>query len=165
MDLLGALLIAGIALYLLQPDLFANILPADGQPSNLPNVPAMPDGQTSSLPNVPTSGQLTPVQIAALATNAGFAGNDLVTAVAIAYAESSGIPSKTGKLGEIGLWQIYPTMHPEFGPDFSALYDPATNAHAAYSVYSVAGMTFRPWSTWPTLYLKYVPMVQTALGG
>ena len=47
-----------------------------------------------------------------------------------------------------GLWQIYLQDHPEFaGLD---LRDPATNANAAFSVYSNAGR-FRPWSGdgWP----------------
>jgi hypothetical protein len=99
-----------------------------------------PDG---SVPNVAT-----------YARQAGFAGNDLVTAVAVALAESGGNaraynPEKQagtpdGK-GSYGLWQIYLNAHPEFTNQ--DLYDPQTNANAAYSVYSKAGGFF-PWSTY-----------------
>jgi hypothetical protein len=92
--------------------------------------------------------------IATFAAQAGFVGNDLVTAVAIALAESGGNaraynPEKqanapAGK-GSYGLWQIYLNAHPEFTN--LDLYDPQTNANAAYSVYSKAG-GFYPWSTY-----------------
>jgi hypothetical protein len=101
---------------------------------------------------------LTPAQIRYYAQNAGFSGSDLDTAVAIALAESSGNariynpePGAAGGTpqgqGSYGLWQIYLKDHPEFaGQD---LYDPQTNANAAFSVYSSAG-GFRPWSTFKT---------------
>jgi hypothetical protein len=102
-------------------------------------------------------------QIAQYAANAGFAGNDLVTAVAIALAESNGgnpnayysepqdVPGRYGRasvndgLGSYGLWQIYLAAHPEFAGENLA--DPQTNANAAYSIYAVAG-GFAPWSTY-----------------
>jgi hypothetical protein len=161
MDLLGALLITGIALYFIRPDLFAGLLPAA---TWNPDTFTQPNSQTFTQPNVATSGPLGPAQIASLASAAGFAGSDLITSVAIALAESSGNPAATGLLGEIGLWQIYPAAHPEFGPDFSGLYDPQTNAIAAFQVYQRAGNSFRPWSTYPTIYLRYLPQVQAALG-
>lgn len=97
-------------------------------------------------------GKLSASQIAALASSAGFQGEDLITAVAIALAESGGDPNAHGDLtlpgsGSYGLWQIYAHSHPEFGPDFTQLYDPQTNANAAFSVYSAAGNSFTPWST------------------
>jgi hypothetical protein len=102
---------------------------------------------------------LSPAQIAQYAAAAGFTGNDLATAVAIALAESNppgntqsynpetaapgGTP--TGQ-GSYGLWQIYLKMHPEFaGED---LYDPQVNANAAFSIYAIAGNNFHPWSTY-----------------
>lgn len=95
-----------------------------------------------------------PTTIAQYARNAGFSGPDLVVAVAIAYAESSGNPNAynpetaagtpQGK-GSYGLWQIYLKAHPEFAS--WNLYDPQQNANAAYSVYQAAGFSFRPWST------------------
>lgn len=91
--------------------------------------------------------------IAIYAANAGFSGDALQTAVAIALAESGGDPKAHGDLslpgsGSYGLWQIYAKAHPEFGPDFTALYDPQTNANAAFQVYATAGASFYPWSTY-----------------
>jgi hypothetical protein len=108
--------------------------------------------------------RLTPKQIADLASNAGFQGNDLVTAVAVALAESGGkvaaynpelqAGATEGK-GSFGLWQIYRTAHPEFAT--WNLDDPQLNAQAAYIVYQNAGYSFRPWSTFKTgAYQVYV---------
>ena len=99
------------------------------------------------------------------ARSAGFPGGDLAVAVAIAYAESSGISSKYNKeaqdvpgrynresaddgLGSYGLWQIYLAAHPEFsGQDLT---DPQTNANAAFAIYQAAGNSFSPWTTYKT---------------
>jgi Lysozyme like domain len=114
---------------------------------------------------------LTPAQIQAVAANAGFSGADLATAVAIALAESNpsgnensynpetNAPGGTPKgQGSYGLWQIYLKMHPEFAGE--NLYDPQTNANAAYQIYSAAG-GFRPWSTYGPngKYLAYLSQV------
>jgi hypothetical protein len=96
---------------------------------------------------------LTPAQISYYAQNAGFTGQDLITAVAIALAESSGnlnnynpetaAGAPQGQ-GSYGLWQIYLYKHPE---DAGVnLYDPQTNANAAFAIYSAAG-GFSPWTT------------------
>ena len=50
---------------------------------------------------------LSMTQIAGYAKQAGFSGNALVTAVAVAMAESSGNTSVVNSLGCTGLWQIY----------------------------------------------------------
>lgn len=99
--------------------------------------------------------KLTATQIAAYAVAAGFTDDDLITAIAIALAESGGDPNAynpetaagtpSGQ-GSYGLWQIYRKAHPEF--DSWNLNDPATNARAAFSVYSAAGGNFTPWSTY-----------------
>jgi hypothetical protein len=111
-------------------------------------------------------------QIAGYAQTAGFSGPDLVTAVAVALAESSGNPQAHGDkslgtgIGSFGLWQIYADAHPEFGPDFSALFDPQTNAQAAYQVYQAAGGSFRPWSTFNSgAYFQYVEQAQQGVSG
>lgn len=92
-------------------------------------------------------------QLVALAQAAGFSGPDLLTAVAVALAESGGNPqaynpeSAAGApqgQGSFGLWQIYLKAHPQFSG--ANLFDPGTNAAAAYSIYSSAG-GFSPWST------------------
>lgn len=94
------------------------------------------------------------VNLAQLAANAGFAGEDLQTAVAVALAESHGDPNAYNPetaagtpqgQGSYGLWQIYLKVHPEFAGQ--NLYDSQTNANAAFSVYSKAGDSFEPWST------------------
>jgi hypothetical protein len=114
-------------------------------------------------------GNLSASAIATFAANAGFSGPDLVTAVSIALAESGGNPNALGDVGigqgSFGLWQINSFYHPEYDPDFTILYDPQTNANAAYSVYSVSGRTFKPWSTFNSgQYQAFVPQVQSALG-
>lgn len=101
-------------------------------------------------------------EIARLASNAGFTGNDLSIAVAVALAESGGNPNAHGDLmlpgsGSYGLWQIYSHAHPEYGPNFDQLFDPQTNADAAFAVYSAAGNSFRPWSTFNSgIYANYL---------
>lgn len=115
-------------------------------------------------------GLLSPADIATYAANAGFSGPDLATAVAIALAESfpSGNPNSynpesgarggtpQGK-GSYGLWQIYLNKHPEFAGQ--NLFDPQTNANAAYSIYARRG-GFSDWSTYTQgTYAQYLPMV------
>lgn len=104
----------------------------------------------------------TTMNLVTLARNAGFQGYDAIIAAAVALAESSGNPKKYNPesdyfqrhgidpsvaegQGSVGLWQIFQYVHPEFrGQD---LYDPQTNANAAYKVYKAAGYSFSPWST------------------
>lgn len=112
---------------------------------------------------------LTPAEILQLAAAAGFSGSDLITAAAIAEAESSGNPNALGDTtigsgtGSFGLWQINADAHPEYGPNFAQLYDPPTNAAAAYAIYQAAGRSFTPWSTYNSgAYLAYVSEVQNA---
>jgi hypothetical protein len=91
---------------------------------------------------------LSPSQIAQYARNAGFEGADLITAVAIALAESGGKVAVVGDkcLGvSIGLWQVNERWHPEYTQSF--LNDPQNNANAAFAIYSAAGNSFTPWST------------------
>lgn len=100
--------------------------------------------------------------LAVYARNAGFRGVDLITAVAVALAESGGNPTRynpesayfnrhniadtdAAGMGSYGLWQIFRYLHPEFAD--VDLYDPQVNANAAYSVYVAAGHKFTPWST------------------
>lgn len=96
---------------------------------------------------------LTAAQIAAYARTAGFSDGDLTIAVAVALAESGGKVSAHGDTGigsgtgSFGLWQIYSDAHPEYGPDFTKLYDPQANANAAFAIFTAAGDSFAPWST------------------
>lgn len=94
-------------------------------------------------------------QIAQLAYKAGFRGDALNIAVAIALAESGGnaraynpelAAGTPPGSGSRGLWQIYGVAHPEFNND--SAFDPETNARAAYKVFREAGNRFTPWSTY-----------------
>lgn len=111
---------------------------------------------------------LTMAQLLQIAAAAGFTGNDLLVAASIAMAESNGNSQAIGDqnnpvagAASYGLWQINSHYHPEFGPDFTTLFDPQTNANAAFSVYSQAGFKFTPWSTYGKTgqgkYLAYMP--------
>lgn len=94
--------------------------------------------------------KLSASEIAGYASNAGFSGNDLVTAVAIALAESGGDPQALGDTsitpgGSLGLWQINLKYHPEYQANPSVLYDPQINANAAWKIFTASG--FSAWST------------------
>ena len=124
------------------------------------------------------TGNLSAGQIATYASSAGFTGNDLQTAVAVALAESSGNPSIYGDQNlaptagpSIGLWQINigTNAHPEYAN--ANLTDPATNAAAAFSIYVRAGYSFEPWATFDPRdgstprYLAYLPTAADAVQG
>ena len=96
-------------------------------------------------------------QIAQLAYNAGFRGNDLVSVVAISKRESGWRPDAfNGNRGtrdvSYGLMQI--NMIDELGPARLAqfgltsadqLLDPQTNMNAAFTLYTRSGNTLRAW--------------------
>ena len=113
-------------------------------------------------------GKLSPGQIAGFAQNAGFSGDDLVTAVAIALAESAGDPNAVGDAGtSIGLWQIHYTVHPEFDP--TQLHDPQYNANAAFDLFTRRN-GFNDWSTFTVEgpdhvlpYAKFLDVAQQAV--
>lgn len=117
---------------------------------------------------------LTAAQIAGVAKGAGFSGSALAKAVAIALAESSGNPSAHNAVppdDSYGLWQInmYGSMGPARRKQFglssnSQLFDPATNAKAAYAI-SNGGKSFGAWSTYTSgAYLAYLPAANKAAG-
>jgi hypothetical protein len=118
---------------------------------------------------------LSPTDIAQLGSNAGFSGNDLVTATAIGLAESGGNPSAYNPetqagaapgAGSYGIFQIFSTAHPNYST--SQLLDPQQNANAAYDIYDSAG-GFSPWSTYNNgSYQNFLGQAQQAvdsLGG
>jgi len=115
--------------------------------------------------------KLTAQQIAQYAANAGFTDNDLIVAVSIALAESSGdaasegdwtlngklVPKGTPRAvaTSLGLWQIHYTVHPEF--DKTRLFDPQYNANAAFQLFTKRGNDFIDWSTFNNAaYTKYL---------
>jgi hypothetical protein len=127
--------------------------------------------------NIPVTG--TPIQVAtAAAYNAGFRGDSLVTAVAIAAGESSYNSNALGDVGlqtakwgpSQGLWQIRTLNNPSnYGyPDTlrvadGRLYDPQTNAEAAYAL-SNGGKNFQPWSVYTSgKYQEFLENARTAV--
>lgn len=109
---------------------------------------------------------LTPHQVAQAAIMAGFAGADLITSVAVSFAEDSDHDSQaryhppgTGEDSR-GLWQIniggrlwadrrdLAAEHGVHLGDPDALYDPNVNARVAYFIYLRAGRKFGDWATW-----------------
>ncbi|XVV01507.1 type VII secretion target [Actinosynnema sp. CA-248983] len=101
--------------------------------------------------------RLSPEQIARHAHDAGFRGEDLTTAVAVALAESGGDPRAHNDVppdNSYGLWQINmlgalgPARRREFGLESNReLFDPAENAKAANRI-SGDGRSWTPWSTY-----------------
>jgi hypothetical protein len=114
---------------------------------------------------------LTRDQIRSLAMIAGFPAKDIAIAVAVALAESGGncqaynpetaAHAAPGK-GSYGLWQVFEELHPEFASD--DLHNPFVNALAAYQVYTKAGGSFEPWSTFKNGAYKTHLEVEEAAG-
>ncbi len=96
-------------------------------------------------------------QIAGYARSAGFPESEILTAVAIAKAESGGNPrahNSTPPDTSYGLWQINmigalgPNRRKQLGLSSNdQLFDPATNARAAKRIWSDAN-GWTPWSTY-----------------
>lgn len=105
---------------------------------------------------------LTQSQVAQLAYNAGFRGEDLIKAVAIAGRESNynpaahrtDNPNATTPTGDFGLWQINytndtPAMRALVGyTDRTQLLDPNINAKVAYQIYK-RNNGFSSWGSGP----------------
>lgn len=116
-------------------------------------------------------------QIYQIAIAAGFSPSQAVIMTAIALAESSGNPgahnpnASTGD-NSYGLWQINmidnlgPARMQQFGiSSYDALFDPNTNAKAAFIV-SGGGGNFGPWTTYTSgAYKQYLSQAQAAAGG
>lgn len=114
-------------------------------------------GENAATPVQPVSapasrGGMSPAQIAKVAYDAGFRGQALVTAVAVALAESRGNPAAHNPNGEDsrGLWQINVDPSTSWGRErakkYGDLFDPVTNARAAFEI-SQGGENFQPWTT------------------
>lgn len=103
------------------------------------------------------SGVLAPARIAGHAHAAGFRGDALTVAVAVALAESGGDPRAHNPKppdDSYGLWQI--NMLGRLGPDRRAryglttnrdLFDPAVNARVAHAI-AAGGRDWSPWATY-----------------
>lgn len=113
-------------------------------------------------------------EVIAIARKAGFTGSGLVTAVAIAMAESALNANATGDVNiqtdkwgpSVGLWQIRTLkpayLHMEPIRNIATLYDPYMNAKAAFQI-SKGGTDFTPWSTFIyNQYKNFTAQVSTA---
>jgi hypothetical protein len=110
---------------------------------------------------------LSRAEITKYASDAGFTGTTLNTMVAIAYAESGGNPKShntnagTGD-NSYGLWQINmigslgPSRRKAFGISSNdQLFDPATNAKAARTIFNSQGLG--AWTTYTRgTYMKFM---------
>jgi hypothetical protein len=104
------------------------------------------------------------VQIARLAQQAGFTGNDWVVSVAIAEAESSGWTHArlidTDCSVDRGLWQINSYWHGEVSD--ACAFDPSCNANATHTIWASGG-----WTQWTTYnngaYLSHMSEAQAAV--
>ncbi len=111
--------------------------------------------------------KLSDVQIAAAAQSAGFSGNHLAVAVAIALAESSGDPTAINRANrngstDYGLWQIN-SVHAALLRTGSWS-NPADNARMAYAVYKQAGSRFTPWVQYKNgVYLTFMARAAVAM--
>jgi len=108
--------------------------------------------------------RISPEEIYRFARAAGFSPDQATTMTAIALAESTGNANAHNPNNEDsrGLWQINVEAH---GERFGDLYDPMTNAHAAYAV-SQQGGDMSPWTvthkSGAARYLEYQDEAQAA---
>ncbi|RSM35350.1 hypothetical protein DMA12_44690 [Amycolatopsis balhimycina DSM 5908] len=109
--------------------------------------------------------RFTAEQIYAFAREAGFSPDRAATMTAVALAESGGNSGAHNPHGEDsrGLWQINVRSHATLGQ--GNLYDPLTNAKAAYAV-SHGGADVSPWTTThgglSARYLRYRAQAEAA---
>jgi hypothetical protein len=98
---------------------------------------------------------------------AGFRGQALINAVAVAGAESRyDAQAQNLKYPDhsIGMWQINQLAHHgRYGSD-SALRNPFANARAAWAI-SGHGRNWSPWSTWPSAAAGYLARARAAVQG
>lgn len=121
----------------------------------------------SSDPNASSAtGTLSPLQIGALAFNAGIISQAALSiAIAIALAESGGrvsaTHSNTDGSTDYGLWQINGRAHPSYSP--SQLVGNASYNAAAMFAISAAGTNWNPWTTFTSgAYRQFLGQANTA---
>ncbi len=128
-------------------------------------------GQTKLKPGVcnhpdaacPDADNLSIDDVIQLARDAGFDGDDLAVAVAVARAESGWDRCCRSSTGDVGIWQINQIHWKNYGGR-DALYDGPTNARAAHDLYKAAGKKFTPWSAFKNgSYKKFLQEARDAL--
>ena len=108
---------------------------------------------------------LTVAQVAQISYNAGFRGDGLVNAIAVAFAESSFNPNavNTNTNGSVdrGLWQINDKAHPNVNA--TCAFAPVCAANAVY-VITNSGTNWNAWysSLNGPAYNSYLPTARTA---
>lgn len=125
---------------------------------------------------------LSPNEIAWCAGQAGWKGDDIATAVAVALAESKGDTEALGRVlasggtapgtqpkpasgnYDHGLWQISSLWHgTELALRGHTWRDPLANARVAFSVWLAAGHSWSPWSTYKSgAHIPLMPFGVTA---
>lgn len=115
--------------------------------------------ETRALAPIASKGALTPAQIAQAVVSAGFPANEVETAVAVAMAESSGVPTATNRntngSTDYGLFQIN-SIHSGILAR-GTWSSPVDNAVMALKVWRDAGGSWSPWVTYKTgAYRKYM---------
>jgi hypothetical protein len=121
---------------------------------------AQPNGQPLTVANRSVQGESL---ARAAAQAAGFTGQHLEEAVAIARAESEFNPTAANPTSNArGMWQIMLTAHQD-DPEIDQWRDPYANARMAYRI-SSGGTNWAPWSTWPAV-RSNVGSAQPVAGG
>ena len=128
-------------------------------------LPVVGSSSVGSLP-------LSPAQVARYAREAGFSGDALVVAVAVALAESGGDPQAHNAVppdDSYGLWHV--NMLGALGPERRRqhnlasnreLFDPAVNARVAHAM-SDGGRDWSPWATYTSgAYRRHLDQAQRA---
>lgn len=113
--------------------------------------------------------KLTDSQIAAYGVMAGFPSAVIPVVVAIALAESGGDPaaSHVNSNGSVdsGLMQINSVHRSTYPIDYPLRYNPINNMRMAKGIYSAAGNSFNPWSTFKSgAYTKYMSRGAAVVG-
>ncbi|EON22181.1 hypothetical protein CF8_3948 [Nocardioides sp. CF8] len=143
--------------------------PSSSRPEGCPPCPTTVTNVSMLLPNATGPGSVSDAGVAAAAAHqAGFRGEDLVTAVAIARVESTWNPrARNGT--HFGLWQIAKS-HKGKVPGWNQpgdIYDPLLNAQYAFALYSArpgaAEAKFADWIPFEkTDYRQYLDVARQA---
>jgi lysozyme-like protein len=113
---------------------------------------------------------LTINQAATYARTAGFSGDNLITILAIAMAESGLNTTIQNSIGATGILQIYLAVHPDVS--YAQAIDPGFSFRYAWKL-SNGGQNFCPWQSydsnvcgrdWDNRYKQFLPTVRAALG-
>jgi nucleoid-associated protein YgaU len=95
----------------------------------------------------PAHAEEAPVAPSTIADAARSAGLPCVTAVAVAEAESDGVPDAVGPVGEVGVMQVAPGQHPDLA-SYGDTPSVAESMAEAATLYRWAGDSFAPWTTY-----------------